>query len=377
MDVQPLSLVPLVDCLVPDCAIDGPNACPPGDYACTAVVDAGVNRKLCVPNGKVCLDAIGGWCDRVALPQSCARTNPAGTCTGQRPCLANSKRFDKCGAMAPQFKMACNQQDPAGCMLAVDPNILVTRLNCGACGKACANGEDCCGGACASLATAKNCGACAKACANNQDCCGAACTAIDGVQNCGACGNVCPGQGNTSDALCAAGKCGMTCRGDNYDVDKATNNGCEVSDIVPPGHTQQTATNRGNKPCDDGPSSDNFSANVPSDSRVHANPNQPLIVGNVGAAPDWWQVQADGGLLCVNDYAVTFTTNGGGNNLCYQCTITTNKKTETVQANGHEAVKMSSGSGSYSGGGTIFFKVEKICNAMTQENVSYSVSYHL
>jgi len=199
-----------------DCAIDGANACP-NDYTCTPVQDGNTMRKLCLPNSKICLDAIGGYCDRISLPQNCARQNASGACSGQRQCLANAKRYDKCGAMSPQYLANCQAQNPAGCMLLVDPNVLNTKANCGGCGKACAQG---------------------------QDCCSLVCTPLNTIQNCGACGKVCPGQTNTSDALCTNMVCDMTCRVNNYDVDKSPNNGCEVPDAVPPGHTQQTASLR-------------------------------------------------------------------------------------------------------------------------------------
>src|SRR5205823_491268 len=82
-----------------DCSIDGATACP-ADYDCASVPDGGAMRKLCVPKIGDCLgnSTLGGFCDRVGLPQPCWRQNSAGKCTGQRQCLMGSKRYDKCDA---------------------------------------------------------------------------------------------------------------------------------------------------------------------------------------------------------------------------------------------------------------------------------------
>lgn len=339
-----------------DCSLAGAAACPP-DYSCGLVVELNVQRQLCLPNSKICLDAIGGYCDRVALPQACVRQNVSGVCTGQRACLVNARRLDRCGAMAPQYKVSCAIQDPAGCMLAVDPAALKSdRLNCGACGKACAGGQDCCGGAC---------------------------TRTDSIENCGGCGRRCPGATMTSDPVCAQGQCTMTCRGDNYDVDQSPQNGCEVVDAVPPGHDRGSAADRGRKPCDDGPSSDTVAAGVPSDSRAH-DPMPVGFSGLVGAAPDYFTVVGTGDhvnpFLCVNDYGLTFTTKGGGNTPCYTCTIYTNKRTDSLTISGNASGSMSNGdffNTAYDSGTRIYFKIEKTCNLPVQESVTYTLSYHL
>lgn len=363
-----------------DCSLS--DAACPSDYACSDVPEAGpmgpVVRKLCVPKTKQCLDALGGFCDRVSLPQDCQRTNPAGTCLGQRTCLPGG-RFDRCGAMAPQYR-TCKDLDPPGCTLALAPDATGTKQHCARCGDACGASEDCCAGTCKPLTSTSDCGACGRMCAASDACCGGACTSLDTVQNCGRCGNTCPGMGlSSSDAFCEAGTktCGMSCRGDNYDIDSAAANGCEVLDVVPPGHTQSSAADRGSKDCYDGSSRDNFTSGVPSDKREHRNPPVAAFSGTVGAAPDWWKVRADGGTLCVNDYDVTFSTGGGAAAPCYRLTLFTNKKTDSVTVGGAATGYMSSGSGSYSGDSDIFFLVEKTCSTAGPEQVTYTVSYHL
>lgn len=169
----------------------------------------------------------------------------------------------------------------------------------------------------------------------------------------------------------------MSCRGDNYDVDRSAANGCEVLDVIPPGHTQPSAASRGSKDCSDTASRDSFSAGVPSDTREHKNPPVAGFGAVVGAAPDYWVVRATGGVLCVNDVSVTFTTRGGSAMSCYRLTVQTNKRTDTIDVSGSGSGGIGTGSGAYSGGSDIYFIVEKTCSSPTPENVSYTVEYHL
>ncbi len=367
--------------IAPACHIDcslSTAACP-ADYTCQTVNQgpAGTARKLCVPKLNVCLDALGGFCDRgIELPQPCQRTNDAGICIGQRVCLP-AGRFDRCGASVPQY-LYCGQMATPGCTLKLAPDATNDRNNCGACGHACGSSEDCCNRVCAPLNTAANCGACGRACASGSDCCGGACTSIGTPQNCGACGRACPGLGSsTSDPYCDASRtCGMSCRGDNYDVDQRLDNGCEILDILPPGHTQSSASYRGEKDCWDGSSSDTFDEYLMSDRRAHANPPVVPWNGTVGAAPEWWKVRATGG-VCTNDYLVTFSTSGGSALSCYTLTIFTNKGSNSVTISGNSWNSMSGGTSSYSSDSDIYFLVEKTCTSPSPERVHYTVSYHL
>lgn len=191
----------------------------------------------------------------------------------------------------------------------------------------------------------------------------------------------CPGQGqSTADVVCGQDMgltCGLTCRGEFYDVDGKPQNGCEMDHSIFTSHNQATAAARGNFSCTDASSNDTILGFLLSDSRVHTNPPVTAFNAAVGSAPDYYSVKADGGTFCVNDYDVTFSTSGGGSMQCYQCTIVTDKKTQSVMANGNELVKMSSGSGSYSNNSVIYFIVEKICSLPQQESIRYQVLYHL
>ncbi|MSP59962.1 MAG: hypothetical protein EXR72_06405 [Myxococcales bacterium] len=369
-----------------DCALAGAAACPP-DYACVDVVDGNMARKLCVPQfqGKnaVCLDSLGGFCDRVTAPQPCARTNAAGTCTGQRVCIMNTRRYDKCGALAPQFKKSCLDLDPAGCMLAFAPNVASDKLNCGMCGKACANGEDCCNMACTKLDGANNCGACGKTCGMGLGCCNGGCAALSDVNNCGACGMKCPGIGSAgAEVACNSEKCVFTCKGENYDVDGKEATGCEQNHGASPGHTEATAPKLGSVGCDDSTNT-TFNGKLFSDGRLHQNPPIDAFDNTVGSAPDFWSIIGTGKsqfdpLPCVNNYNVTITTAGGTQNPCYKVTLKTDKVTNNVTVSGSGTASMSTNNFTqYSNNSTLYFKIEKVCDLKTQEAITYQVKFSL
>jgi hypothetical protein len=311
-----------------DCALAGAAACP-SDYSCTAVPDGAMNRMLCTPTFGTCLDSLGGWCDRVGLPQPCARVNSAGTCVGERNCLMPAERYDKCGATSPQFLMTCADMNPAGCTEMYAPG------------------------------------------------------AISTPQNCGACGNVCPGTGLANDdTQClnpATKQCGLTCRGENYDVNGNPADGCEVLDADAAGHNTGAAGNLGAKDCSSG-TFQTFNGHIDSDARVHANPAVTAFNGTVGSAPDYWVVDATGGLFCENDYGGTFTTSGGGATPCYQLQVMTDKmKNITITNTGSQSQGFSSPDSccDYSDNTNIYFVVTKTCSLPVQESVSYSINYHL
>ena len=132
--------------------------------------------------------------------------------------------------------------------------------NCGACARACAQGEACvagkctlqcpngftnCNAKCSNLQTdTANCGACGVACAMGQTCTNGTCAAapcamplvscsnvcVDtrfDTSNCGGCGKLCAAPANGT-AACVGGACRAICNANYGDCDATYTNGCEV-----------------------------------------------------------------------------------------------------------------------------------------------------
>ncbi|MCW5832906.1 MAG: hypothetical protein KIS78_10895 [Labilithrix sp.] len=316
-----------------DCTIAGQAACPP-DYTCVDTTLDGTGAKVCRPSGGLsCLDALGGFCDRVATPQACARSNAAGSCVGQRTCLAASTRYDACGAQAPVCKATCSSTDPAGCTTSY----------------------------------------CAEATA--------------GPANCGTCGTVCPGylQPNAN-VGCNQPVCTFSCQGEKYNVDNDKSDGCEVSDPYVGNHDTNNATNLGDHGCSDSdiltmPSTASLPARLPSDSEVHANPSIVGFDSATGSAADYYKVRGTGSILCVNNIDYTLTMTGSAYPSCYHLHIATDKDSYDCDTNASGTCRINpSGSSKYSDNSTITFIVSKRdvagCKAAQRDNPSYRVSGH-
>jgi hypothetical protein len=327
-----------------DCSIAGQSACPQ-DYSCVAETVNGTTRQLCRPSPPVtsCLDATGGYCDRLGLPQACIRSNAAGSCTGQRQCLTSPKRFDKCDAMSPQCKTDCSVQDPAGC--------------------------------------------------NETYCQSATGTAA----NCGACGKVCPGYQKANDNVtCTSSQtCTFSCQGENYDVNNNPADGCEVADSPQGNHTNSPPSSPpALSVCDGGVSSTILSGRLLSDKRVH---EIPAVVGfdtTSGSAPDWTFVTAvDTSTFgtCANDMVMQLCVQGSSSPGCYKLTVLA-QSTYTCLTNAsgccppdpspdgtctnNPGICKNNG-GNYPDGQHIAFEVSKTCNTNVTENVTYTVTGHL
>ncbi len=312
-----------------DCTIGGQAACP-ADYTCEQTTLDGVAAKVCRPAGGIsCLDSLGGFCDRVATPQTCTRKNVAGTCVGQRTCLAASTRFSSCAATAPVCKMTCSTTDPAGC-------------------------------------TTSYCS-----------------EATSGPQNCGTCGNVCPGLNKTkTNVTCEQPNCTYSCQGENYDVDANKTNGCEVADPVTGNHTKNTATFVGDRNCKDGSSNPNIgvatTVRLPSDSTVHEGPSVDGFDAATGSASDYYRVHGTGSLLCTNQVVLTLQMTGSAHPGCYHLRVETNKNTYTCDTDGTGKCTINqTGNSKWDDDTDIFIDVSKRnvagCGA---DNPSYTVTGH-
>ncbi len=259
----------------------------------------------------------------------------------------------------------------------------------------------CCGGTCADASTdVNNCGGCGIQCVNpggTTSCSGGVCQPVcagsfqncDGfptngcetdtnssVTNCGGCGQVCGGfNGSTDDAFCVSALCGMSCRGENYDVDNNPANGCEAPDSPTGNHTQITATNQGSKTCND---SDTFSfiGRMVNDSRTHTNPAVTGFDVTTGSAPDWNRISATGGTFCTDDVSATLTVTGSTTPTCYKLYVVTDVGTYTCQTNGSGLCTITQGSGSYHDNTTIFLRIERTCTVPPPQSVNYTVGGH-
>jgi hypothetical protein len=166
-----------------------------------------------------------------------------------------------------------------------------------------------------------------------------------------------------------------SCQGEHFDVNNQTADGCEQLQPLA-AHDQNSASSLGSLDCFD---TNTLAASgvLYSDSRIHQNPSVLNFDGSVGSAPEWYSVNATGGLFCIDDYSVTFTTSGGSNLApCYKLTLNTDKTTNSVTVSGSGTATMSGGSGSYSDNTTVYFKVEKTCN-LPKEATNYTISFHL
>jgi hypothetical protein len=317
-----------------DCTIAGDAACPP-DYACTTTILDGVSAKVCRPSGGLgCLDALGGFCDRVATPQTCSRSNVAGKCVGQRACLAASTRYDACGASAPVCKATCASTDPAGCTTSYCP------------------------------------------------------AATDSASNCGTCGNVCPGLGKPKvNVSCAPPTCLFSCQGESYDVDNNKTTGCEVTDAVTGNHTANTPANVGDKACYDDSSDPNISGRIPSDAQAHENGAIAGFDAATGSAPDYHSIRAVGQSSivnpCSNNIDLELKMAGSAFPGCYHLHVATNKNTYDCDTSAAGTCRINPGGNSlYDDDTTITVIVSKrnvaACAAATsRDNPTYTVKGHL
>ncbi|HEY3358046.1 MAG TPA: hypothetical protein VGQ83_32655 [Polyangia bacterium] len=306
-----------------DCALAGPSACP-ADYTCADVTVGGATRRLCLPaSPAACLEAQGGFCDRVTAAQACGLTNESGTCTGQRACDASSQRFGRCSAAVPRCKASCTAPDPAGCQEVGCPGVATT------------------------------------------------------PEHCGTCATACPGAGQpTAEVTCQAPDCTFVCKGEHYDANGDPADGCEITDTPLGNHTQATAVALGSYTCNDGASQLDITGLVPSDQRAHS----PAVEGwtpTTGAAPDWFLVHASGGSLCQDDIALTFQVVGSTNPGCYRLTAITSVSTYSCQATSDGSCSFAPGYGSYGDGTDIFITVEKTCAGPPYEMAAFQITGHL
>lgn len=318
-----------------DCSLAGDAACP-SDYTCQQTTLDGVAAKVCRPAGGIsCLDSLGGFCDRVATPQNCVRTNVAGTCVAQRTCLAASNRFTSCAAPAPTCKLTCSTTDPAGCTTSY--------------------------------------------CAD----------ATSGPANCGTCGNACPGLNRANTNVgCVQPACSYSCKGETYDVDANKNTGCESTETKTGNHTANTEEKVGDRPCYDDSSDPNISGQITTDAELHENPAIPGFDAVTGSAPDYYVIRATGQSspfnLCVNNVDLTLAvTVAAAQRNCFHLRVETNRNAYDCDTDSTGACRIAPGGTSHYDDETDMRVVVSKrnlsnCRAATSRGVaSYTVKGHL
>jgi hypothetical protein len=308
-----------------DCSLSGDAACPE-DYACSDQKVEGKARKLCRPkSASSCVDAQGGFCDTHPEPLPCARTTAeVGTCTGERVCSPETKRFGKCSAAVPKCKADCSAKEVAGCM---------TNF-------------------CAGVATKPD--------------------------NCGTCGTVCPGYMQPNDNVACQGgmACTLSCQGEHYDVDHDPSNGCEATDPTVGNHADSSAVSLTSMSCYDDDTFSISEEHIISDQRAHETPDVSAFDTTTGSAPDWFSIHMDGGDLCQNNVVVKLQVNGTAFPACYRLDLDfrpSGAHHECKTTNGSCSINKTS-TGNYADGDVLYLHVSKTCEAAQAEDVTYSVT---
>jgi hypothetical protein len=207
-------------------------------------------------------------------------------------------------------------------------------------------------------------------------------TDITTVINCGACGNVCPGyqQPNDNVTCNVSQTCTFSCQGENYDVNNDPSDGCELTDSPQGNHTQGSAASAGPfSDCDSGVSVTLFSGTLPSDQRVHENPNVVGFDAISGSAPDWISITPTTSTFCQNDIVATLNVMGSAFPTCYKLTIISNSEglmySCQTMASGSCSISHSSG-GQFADGASVLFEISKTCSPTQDESVAYEVDGH-
>ena len=167
---------------------------------------------------------------------------------------------------------------------------------------------------------------------------------------------------------------GMTCKGENYDVNRSSDDGCEQLQLHTV-HTKAATSSLGNKNCQNGITT--LTGKILSDGRTHANPSITGYDGSVGSAPNWYRFSVSD-FACLSDYGMSLTTTGGSAVVCYKAIFfkgTTTIASLTVSGNGQAST--SGQSGGYSSGDDVYFSIEKTCSDPLAQAVNYNLDFYL
>lgn len=225
--------------------------CAEGHVECAGgCVNLQENGEHCGACNEACSDGLvcqGGTCT-----STCAGglSECQASCVDLNTAVSNCK---ECGVICPSPAAGGSAVCEAGvCGIACDKgltecdgmcvNLASDLKHCGGCGDACAGtcsdgvccptGQTNCGGTCTDLRnSAASCGACGTACTGGKVCmngscttdcgaqklCGSSCVdANTNIEHCGGCNMACPSAPANGVAVCAAGKCGVTCAAPDF-----------------------------------------------------------------------------------------------------------------------------------------------------------------
>ncbi len=221
------------------------------------------------------------------------------------------------------------------------------------------------------LNTAAHCGSLTKHCATDEDCCSGACQKLNTTSHCGSCSVACVGDKSTSsESACVdpkSGRCWFGCLGAHYDVDGRLDNGCEQLDST------ETVTDLGAVGCFD--QTLLWRGVLLADAREH---RSPVVTGwdaKTGSVPRQARVQATGGLLCLNDFALTVSTRGGTKEACYRLQIDGLAAPQTLSLTGIDDKKLVLPRRAYISGRQIVLRLEKTCAGAVA--LQFSLAFHL
>ncbi|MEA2746545.1 MAG: hypothetical protein QOI41_688 [Myxococcales bacterium] len=212
---------------------DGKSYCP----NCSALrpdvcIDLSASDQNCGGCGKTCPQSFAGAC--APKPTNTHYGCGAGTC-GKLKCVANTADCDN------DLALGCSSN---GC----EVDVTTDPKNCGACGNACAPGQECRddgnGPQCLAPCEASGKASCPDKCAD----------LLSDPANCGACGLGCAASDNEQ-AECRKGVCTTHCADGFADCDGNPSNGCEVNlanDPTSCGSCGVTCDFVGGQPCVEG-----------------------------------------------------------------------------------------------------------------------------
>jgi hypothetical protein len=223
-----------------DCDGDATNGCEAATQtsathcgACGNVCPAPANASAACAAGRcgfACnadfADCDGDATNGCEAPTQTSATH-CGACGRACPTPANSTAScaaGRCASSCNEGFADCDGDATNGC----EANLTGT-ANCGRCGNACSGGTPLCN-------RGPTGAACSSGCDTGEIRCGGTCVnATTDVNHCNACGAACPGAVNAR-AVCAAGRCGLSCADGFGDCDGEATNGCESDTRVNVSH---------------------------------------------------------------------------------------------------------------------------------------------